>query len=464
MTPAAAEASRVHAGSVLFPSDTFAHRHIGPSPADIDAMLGAIGCSSLVQLMDETVPSAIRLRRPLKIEPDAGRPLGESEVLDRLKAMAGRNKVLKSHIGMGYFGTITPGVILRNILENPGWYTQYTPYQAEISQGRLEALLNFQTMVSDLTGLPLAGASLLDEGTAAAEAMAMCYSIGGASTKNSFFVASNCHPQTIAVVQTRAKSMGVHIVVGDETKIDYSKNDLCGILLQYPDTTGRVSDYRAVIDDAHRAGALAVVATDLLALTMLTPPGEFGADAAVGSAQRFGVPMGFGGPHAAFIATKSEYARKMPGRLIGVSRDAHGSPAYRMAIQTREQHIRREKATSNICTAQALLAIMAGMYAVYHGPEGLRRIAERVHRLTMILSHGLKWLGHEVLTPVAFDTLRVKVVVGEHCKQNAVGVMRTGVEAGRNYRDFGDGTIGVSLDETTTIEDVRQILATFGCG
>ncbi len=477
MTTTVAAQSRAPA-SLLFPSDTFSHRHIGPSPAEIDAMLAAVGASSLDHLIDQTVPESIRLRRPLRIEPDAGRPLGEHEVLQRIKAMAARNAVFTSHIGMGYYGTITPGVILRNILESPGWYTQYTPYQAEISQGRLEALLNFQTMVSDLTALPLAGASLLDEGTAAAEAMAMCYAIagelagsiagagggagGGAGARNSFFVSANCHPQTIAVVQTRARSMGVHVVVGDESRIDYGKGDLCGILLQYPDTSGTIRDHRAVIDAAHKAGALAVVATDLLALTLLTPPGEFGADIAVGSAQRFGVPMGFGGPHAAFIATRKEYARKMPGRLIGVSRDSAGSPAFRMAIQTREQHIRREKATSNICTAQALLAIMAGMYAVYHGPDGLRRIAQRVHRLTMILSHGLKSLGHQVLTPVAFDTLRVKVVTGAHGRHDAAGVIRNAADAGRNYRDFGDGTLGVSLDETTTIEDVRHILATFG--
>jgi glycine dehydrogenase len=463
----------------LLPSDTFAHRHIGPAPVEIDAMLSLIGAKSLDQLIDETVPEAIRLRRQLKIESDvvgAGRPLGEHEVLQTLKAMASQNKVMTSHIGMGYYGTITPGVILRNIMESPGWYTQYTPYQAEISQGRLEALLNFQTMVTDLTGLPLAGASLLDEGTAAAEAMAMCYAIGGdlagaiagagggaggtVGARNSFFVAANCHPQTIAVVQTRAKSMGVHVVVGDETKVDYSKDDLCGILLQYPDTSGRISDYRQVIETAHKHGVLAVVATDLLALTMLTPPGEFGADVAVGSAQRFGVPMGFGGPHAAFIATKKEYARKMPGRLIGVSRDSHGNPAYRMAIQTREQHIRREKATSNICTAQALLAIMAGMYAVYHGPEGLRRIGQRVYTLARVLAKGLRGTGHEVVNASYFDTLRVRPGAGS----NAKAVLKAGVDGGMNFRDFGDGTVGVSIDETTTLEGVGHILAAFSGG
>ena len=462
-TPAPAPAQTRSVLSGLDPTDTFAHRHIGPSAGEIESMLATVGAGSLDQLMNETVPDAIRLRRPLKIEPDAGRALGEHEVLRTLRAMAGQNRVMTSHIGMGYYGTITPGVILRNIMESPGWYTQYTPYQAEISQGRLEALLNFQTVVSDLTGLPLAGASLLDEGTAAAEAMAMCSSIGGAGSggKNAFFVASNCHPQTIGVVQTRAKSMGVHVVVGDESKIDFGKGGYCGVLLQYPDTSGRISDYRGVAEAAHGAGALVVVATDLLALTLLTPPGEFGADVAVGSAQRFGVPMGFGGPHAAFLSTRTEYARKMPGRLIGVSRDSHGNPAFRMAIQTREQHIRREKATSNICTAQALLAIMAGMYAVYHGAEGLRAIGERVHALTRVLAHGLRQQGHGVLNPTYFDTLHVRPAKG---KGDAKGVLKAGVDAGMNFRDFGDGTLGVSLDETTTIEAVGRVLGVFAGG
>ena len=451
---------------MLHPSDTFAHRHIGPTPEEVQQMLGVVGAPSLSALIDQTVPASIRMQRPLKIDPDLGREAGEAETLERLKTMASKNKVFKSYIGMGYYGTHTPGVILRNIMENPGWYTQYTPYQAEISQGRLEALLNFQTMVSDLTGLPLAGASLLDEGTAAAEAMAMCFSIAGGSSgnKKSFFVAATCHPQTIAVVQTRAKSMGIHVVVGDPARIDYRSGELCGILLQYPDTTGAVTDLKPIVDAAHQHGALAVVAADLLALTVLTPPGEFGADAAVGSAQRFGVPMGFGGPHAAYIATKSDYARKMPGRLIGVSRDSHGNPAYRMAIQTREQHIRREKATSNICTAQALLAIMAGMYGAYHGPQGLRRIAQRVHTLTRVLSFGLKHLGHEVLTPSYFDTIRIRPTAAAGAKADHKAILKAGADAHMNFRDFADGTLGVSLDETTTLEDVRQILGAFGCG
>jgi glycine dehydrogenase len=448
--------------SVLVPSDTFIHRHIGPDEADVQQMLEALGCASLDHLIEQTVPASIRMNRPLA----CGKPKGEFEALHALKATASKNKVLRSNIGMGYYDTITPPVILRNIMENPCWYTQYTPYQAEISQGRLEALLNFQTMVSDLTAMPLAGASLLDEATAAAEAMAMCFSVadGHDGTKKAFFVSARCHPQTIAVCRTRADGLGIELRVGDDRAIDFSKDDLCGVLLQYPATDGGLIDPSAVIGAAHAAGALVVMACDLLSLTLIKPPGEWGADVAVGSAQRLGVPMGFGGPHAAFIATKMDYARKIPGRIIGVSRDAQGNTALRMALQTREQHIRREKATSNICTAQALLAIMASMYAVYHGPEGLRRIALRVHSMMRILSFGMKWLGHQVLTDSYFDTIRVRPVIGEHCRNDAKGVLAAGVGRGLNVRDFGDGTLGVSLDETTTIEDVRQILASFGCG
>ncbi len=462
--------------AALAPNDTFAHRHIGPNEEEIAAMLRVIGFNSLDALSDATVPAAIRIKRPLNIDTGGGvggpAIRGEFELLTQLKASASQNRVLRSFIGMGYSDTITPPVILRNIMENPGWYTQYTPYQAEIAQGRLEALLNFQTMVSDLTGLPLAGASLLDEGTAAAEAMAMCFSIAGGSgggdgQRKRFFVDVGCHPQTIAVVRMRAETMGIDITVSDHRSSSVAAADLCGCLVQYPTTDGRVDDLGAMCAKAHEAGVQVVVATDLLALTMLKPPGEFeggGADIVVGSAQRFGVPMGFGGPHAAFISTRSEHARRLPGRIIGVSKDAHGNPAYRMAIQTREQHIKREKATSNICTAQALLAIMAGMYACYHGPDGLKAIAQRVHDLTRILDHGLRWLGHQVLTPVYVDTLRVRPVIGEHCKQDAKGVLATGVSRGVNLRDYGDGTLGVSLDETTTIADLRQILASFGCG
>src|SRR5688572_4622056 len=367
-------------------------------------MLRTLGVSSLDELIDKTVPAAIRLREPLKL----GSPRSEMDVLNELRELAAKNEVVRSFIGQGYYDTFTPPVIQRNILENPGWYTQYTPYQAEIAQGRLEALLNFQTMVADLTGLPLANSSLLDEATAAAEAMAMCRSIVTDAAKTTFFVADDCHPQTIAVVKTRAKSLGIECVVSSIANCKSQIANLFAVLVQYPATDGRIVDYTDLIESAHQAGALVVVATDLLALTLIKPPGELGADIAVGSAQRFGVPMGFGGPHAAFMSTKAEYARKMPGRIVGVSKDAHGKPAYRLALQTREQHIRREKATSNICTAQVLLAIMAGMYAVYHGPDGIRRIARRVHALTSALAAGLQRLNHETGSVAFFDTLRVR--------------------------------------------------------
>jgi len=447
------------AGSQLGPTDTFVHRHIGPSPAEIDEMLSTLGYSSLEELVDATVPASIRLPKPMTLSGSARGGRGEFELLAELREIAQQNKVYRSFIGMGYYDTITPPVILRNILENPGWYTQYTPYQAEISQGRLEALLNFQTMIADLTALPLAGASLLDEGTAAAEAMAMCFAIGGGS-KRTFLVARDCHPQTIAVVRTRAGSLGINVVVGDPAAFDFSGGDgggVCGVLVQYPTTDGRIEDYEALAKKAHEAGALVVAAADLLALALIRPPGEWGADIAVGSAQRFGVPMGFGGPHAAYIATKNEYVRRMPGRIIGVSRDARGNVAYRMAIQTREQHIKRERATSNICTAQALLAIMAGMYAVYHGPEGLRRIAQRVHTLTRALRAGLRALGHEVAGDEVFDTLRVRPV-----GRSAAEVLEAALSRRMNLRDFGDGSVGISLDEATDRGDVQELLACFG--
>ena len=455
--------SRLAPGSALAASDTFPHRHIGPCEEEVAEMLALLGRRTLDELTDATVPSAIRLGRALQL-PGASAARGEHETLEDLRRLASKNAVLRSCLGMGYHDCITPPVILRNVLENPGWYTQYTPYQAEIAQGRLEALLNFQTMVADLTGLPLAGASLLDEATAAAEAMAMClHASGGGSGegdggKRAFFVAQDCHPQTIAVVRTRGASMGVEIRVGDPRKIDFAKGDLCGILLQYPTTDGRIEDYWNEIEAAHKAGALAVVAADLLALTLLTPPGEFGADIAVGSAQRMGVPMGFGGPHAAYIACKSEHARRMPGRIIGVSKDAHGNPALRMAIQTREQHIRRERATSNICTAQALLAIMASFYAVYHGPDGLRDIARRVHGMTIALAEGLKKMGVSVPSGQAFfDTLRVKPAKGSGAE-----ALKAARAKGYNLRDFGDGTVGVTFDETTSREDVANVLSAFG--
>jgi glycine dehydrogenase len=362
---------------------------------------------------------------------------------------------------MGYYDTITPPVIQRNILEHPGWYTQYTPYQAEIAQGRLEALLNFQTMVSDLTALPLANASLLDEATAAAEAMAMARAIAGGegSKELAFFVAQDCHPQTIAVVKTRARSMGIPVVVGNPISADFSKQSLCGVLLQYPTTDGRIVDYADTVKRAHDAGAVVVMAADLLALTLIKPPGELGADIAVGSTQRFGVPLGFGGPHAAYMATKAEHARKMPGRLVGVSKDSNGNPALRLAIQTREQHIRREKATSNICTAQVLLAVMAGMYAVYHGPKGLRRIADRVHTLTRALATGLERLGHSVGGERFFDTIRLTPN-----GLPAASVLSAARAAGYNLRDYGDGSVGISLDEAATRGDVEALIECFAGG
>lgn len=435
------------------PLDTFPRRHIGPSPKDAARMLEAVGFDSLDELIDATIPRGIRLEKPLRLGAPADRVRGEAELLGELRAMASKNKVFRSCIGMGYHGTMTPGVILRNVLENPGWYTQYTPYQSEIAQGRLEALLNFQTMVCDLTGLPVAGASLLDEATAAAEAMAMCVASTG---RTRFFVADDCHPQTIGVVRTRAESLGVELLVGPPSA-DALGEGLAGVLVQYPTTDGRVECYRELAEAVHAAGGLLVAAADPLALTLLTPPGEWGADIAVGSTQRFGVPMGFGGPHAAYMSCTEKLTRKMPGRIIGVSRDATGKPAYRMAIQTREQHIKRERATSNICTAQALLAIVASMYAVYHGPEGLRAIAERVRLLTQSLRGGLLELGHEIGEELVFDTLRVRPK-----GRSATEVVRAARARRINLRDFGDGTVGVTLDETSDAALLADLLGAFG--
>src|SRR5213083_1193084 len=439
---------------ILKPTDTFVHRHIGPNPDDIQEMLSILGLPSLDALIDATIPADIRLRRPLTLGPHRG----EHEVLTRLRALAGQNKVFRSFIGMGYYDCITPPVIQRNILENPGWYTQYTPYQAEIAQGRLEALLTFQTMVADLTGLPLANASLLDEATAAAEAMMMCLRIKG-DGKKVFFVAQDCHPQTIAVLQTRAQPFGITLHIGPPEAIDFQKQDLFVILLQYPATDGAVRDYSALVGQAHAAGVMVVVATDLLALTLLRPPGEFGADIAVGSSQRFGVPLGFGGPHAAFLSTRDEYKRQIPGRLIGVSRDAEGRPAYRMALQTREQHIRREKATSNICTAQVLLAVMASMYAVYHGPEGLRRIAERVHGFAVALAEGLRRMSYKLGSEPFFDTIHVRP--DEHSGKR---VLAAAQERRINLRQFEDGSLGIALDEVTTTAEVQTLFEIFSGG
>jgi glycine dehydrogenase len=379
-------------------------------------------------------------------------------VLQEIRSIAAENQIYRSLIGMGYYDCITPGVIQRNIFENPAWYTQYTPYQAEIAQGRLEALVNFQTVVADLTGLPLANASLLDEATAAAEAMAMCLAISRSSglERTAFFASQDCHPQTIAVMQTRAEPLGMTLRVGRTQTIDFSNPQLAGILLQYPATDGYVGDYSALVAQAHAAGVLVVVATDLLALTLLRPPGEFGADIAVGSSQRFGVPLGFGGPHAAFLSTVEAFKRQMPGRIVGVSKDITGKPAYRLSLQTREQHIRREKATSNICTAQVLLAIMASMYAVYHGPEGLRRIAERVHGLAVVLAAGLRQLGFDVAAEAYFDTIQVRLT-----KMQSESILIRANEAGINLCLHEDHSIGIALDEVSTEDEIRRLMEIF---
>jgi glycine dehydrogenase len=438
----------------LNPTDSFVRRHIGPTEADVREMLALLGLQSLQALSDAIVPGDIQLSRALDLPVHCG----EQAALQELRRLADENQIYRSFLGMGYYDCITPGVIQRNILENPGWYTQYTPYQAEIAQGRLEALVNFQTMVADLTGLPLANASLLDEATAAAEAMAMCLSIARSAgrERKEFFVSHDCHPQTIAVMRTRAEPLGITLRIGGTKTIDFSNHQLSGILLQYPTTDGYVGDYRALVDQAHQAGILIVVSTDLLALTLLRSPGEFGADIAVGSSQRFGVPMGFGGPHAAFLSSKEDYKRQMPGRIVGVSKDRTGSVAYRLALQTREQHIRREKATSNICTAQVLLAIMAGMYAVYHGPEGLRRIAERVHGLAVVLAAGLRQLGFDVGSEEFFDTIRVRVT-----KTQGQQILVRADDQGMNLRRHDDDSLGIALDETTGEDDVRRLMEIF---
>ena len=445
---------------LLQPADTFVRRHLGPDEAEIRRMLDAVGVDSLERLVGETVPESIRLRGRFALSDlPEDRSLGERETLAILRGIASRNRVVRSFLGMGYHGCLVPGVIQRNILENPGWYTQYTPYQAEISQGRLEALLNFQTLVADLTGLPVANASLLDEGTAAAEAMHMCVDAPKGGSRATFFVAADCHPQTIAVVRTRAGAIGVEVRVGDAESVDWE--DVFGILLQYPNTEGCIRDLSQIAGRAHQAGAMVVMATDLLALTLLRPPGEIGADIAVGSSQRFGVPMGYGGPHAAFLATRDEHKRQLPGRVIGVSRDRHGKTAFRMALQTREQHIRREKATSNICTAQVLLAIMAGMYAVYHGPEGLRRIARRVHALAVVLAEGLRRLGYDVGNEPFFDTLRVEL---DGREGGADGILKAAEERGINLRRLEGQAVGIALDEAASVTDIEELIALFDGG
>jgi glycine dehydrogenase len=430
----------------------FEKRHNGPDDQEIAAMLEAVGVDSLEELIAETVPASIRLEKPLNL-PEAQT---ETEFLAQLKKLASQNQVAQSYLGQGYYNCFTPGVIQRNILENPGWYTAYTPYQAEIAQGRLEALVNFQTMVMDLTGMELANASLLDEATAAAEAMSMFYSLrkGDKKQANRFFVDKNTFPQTLNVLRTRAEPLGIELQVASLDQLDLTSEDLFGLLLQYPDANGAIHDHSSLIQSAKNNGVKVAVASDLLALTLLTPPGELGADCVVGTTQRFGIPMGFGGPHAAYFATKEEFKRQIPGRIIGASVDTNGNPAFRMALQTREQHIKRDRATSNICTAQVLLAVMAGMYAVYHGPQGLKNIAQRTHGLTKLLEKGLQSLGLEQHNANYFDTLKIAGIDPAKLKEKAESQLM-------NFRYFTDGSVGVSLDETTSLADTEKILNLF---
>ncbi len=440
-------------GGALLPAledhDGFIARHIGTSTGDQQAMLDTLGFPTRGALIDAIVPAAIRLRDALPLPG----PRSEAEALAMLRGIASRNRVLKSFIGQGYYGTHTPGVILRNVFENPAWYTAYTPYQPEISQGRLEALLNFQTMVCDLTGMEIANASMLDEATSAAESMNLLRRVSNSTSRN-FFVADDVLPQTLEVIRTRADPLGIEVVTGPAMKATGSQ--AFGVLLQYPGVDGRLRDYRELVAAMHAQGALVAVATDLLALTILVPPGEWGADVVVGSSQRFGVPMGYGGPHAAFMATRDAFKRALPGRLVGVSVDAAGRPAYRLALQTREQHIRREKATSNICTAQVLLAVIASMYAVYHGAEGLLKIARRVHRLAVVLKAGLARLGFGAIEAEVFDTLTLST--GAATAQ----IIERALAAGLNLRQAGAGMVGIALDETTTRADVAELWRVFG--
>lgn len=431
------------------PYDFANRRHIGPSPAEMSDMLKTVGAQSLAALIDDTMPAKIRQKEPL----DFGKPMSEREVLEHMRVVAGKNKVLTSLIGQGYHGTVTPPAIQRNIFENPAWYTAYTPYQPEISQGRLEALLNFQTMISDLTGLEIANASLLDEATACAEAMTMALRVAKSKAK-AFFVDRDCHPQNIAVIQTRAAPLDIEVIVGDPDKMDASA--VFGALFQYPGTYGHVRDFTSHIAALHDAGALGVVTADPMALTLLKEPGAMGADIAVGSTQRFGVPEGYGGPHAAYMACKDAYKRAMPGRIVGVSIDAHGNRAYRLSLQTREQHIRREKATSNVCTAQALLAVMASMYAVFHGPEGLKAIAQRIHRKTVRLANGLEEAGFKVDPQAFFDTITVDVGPLQ------AAVMKSAVDEGINLRRVGETRVGITLDERSVSATTEAVWRAFG--
>jgi len=432
------------------PYDFANRRHIGPSPAEMSQMLSVVGVSDLAGLIDETIPDAIRQKEPL----DFGRPMSERKLLHHMADLAAKNSVLTSLIGQGYHGTVTPPAIQRNIFENPAWYTAYTPYQPEISQGRLEALLNFQTMVSDLTGLEIANASLLDEATACAEAMTMAQRIAKTKAKDRFFVDENCHPQNIAVIKTRAEPLGIDVVVGDPDDLD--AETVFGAIFQFPGTYGHLRDFTAVIEKLHAAKAIAVISADPMSLTLLKEPGAMGADIAVGSTQRFGVPVGYGGPHAAYMATKKPYARAMPGRIVGVSIDRHGNQVYRLALQTREQHIRREKATSNVCTAQALLAVMAGFYAVFHGPDGLKAIAQRIHRKTVRLADGLKRGGFVIEPAKFFDTITVDVGPLQQA------VLKSAVDEGINLRRIGKTRIGITLDERTRPETIEAVWRAFG--
>jgi glycine dehydrogenase len=434
--------------------DKFVDRHVGPGKEEVEKMLKVIGVNSLEELIEKTIPSSIRLKDKIKLSP----AFSEYELLNHLKEVANENQIFKSYIGMGYYPTITPGVIRRNILENPGWYTQYTPYQAEISQGRLEALLNFQTMIIDLTGMPVANASLLDEATAAAEAMIMLFSARKSNKKNSnvFFVDEDVFPQTIDVLKTRSEPLGIKLLIGDHKRIQLT-DEVYGLLVQYPSSNGEVNDYINFFKHADSLGITKIVAADLLSLAILTPPGEFGADVVVGSSQRFGVPMGYGGPHAAFFATKEEYKRQMPGRIIGVSIDAYGKRALRMALQTREQHIKREHATSNICTAQVLLAIMSSMYAVYHGPKGIEAIANRINKLTNLLNVSLNKLGVEQVNKNFFDTLKIKL----NNKDEREKIRKAALANKINFRYFDEPAIGISISELNTLEDIKQIIKIF---
>ena len=437
--------------SLLDCTGLFPYRHIGPRSNDLSQMLKEMNLSSLEELVSLVVPKQIRMTEKLKLSP----PRSEWDAIQDLRLIASKNQVFRSFIGMGYSDCITPPVVQRNILENPGWYTQYTPYQAEIAQGRLEALLNFQTMMIDFTGLPIANASLLDEGTAAAEAMTMCFAIRGRDPGKAFFVSESCHPQTIAIIRTRAEPLGIQLIIGDHQKLDW-KVPLFGVLLQYPATDGIVYPYEEFIARAHSCGALAVVAADLLSLALLKPPGEWGADIVVGNTQRFGVPLGYGGPHAAFFTTKEEFKRQIPGRIVGMSQDLDGNPAIRLALQTREQHIRRDKATSNICTAQVLLAVISSMYAVYHGPSGIRQIAEKIYRFTSILKAGLIRFGYNIGSHIFFDTLSIPL---ENRQLNQI------VEDAKlhrmNLRIINSETLGISLDETTTKNELKILLSLF---